>query len=184
MFSKTVLRGLYLSLAVSLSLLMSQWSYASLTGASFRSMNYRDRYIRHRGFLAYLEPINRNDEIGKGDASFKIVPGLAGRCKSFESFNYPGHFLRHQNYRLKLAKRTNERLFREDATFCIVNGLANSKASSSFESVNFSKHYIRHTDFELRLSPFEDSKLFREDATFIITGPVHTSDTEQIPTND
>jgi len=153
------------------------------TGASFKSVNYPDRYIRHKGFLGYLEPINKNDEVGKGDATFIIVPGLAGRCNSFESINYPGHFLRHQNYRLKLAKQTNEQLFREDATFCTVNGLANS-TGSSFESVNFPKHYIRHRDFELWLSPFEDSQLFREDATFIITQPVHTSDTESIPADN
>lgn len=183
MCSKTVPRGLYLGLAVLFSLLMSQWSYALLTGASFKSVNYKDHYIRHRGFLGYIEPINENDAVGIGDAIFRIVPGLAGRCKSFESLNLQDHFLRHQNYRLKLAKKTNDQLFREDATFCIVKGLARPSASS-FESVNFPNRYIRHRNFELWLDPFEDSKLFRADATFIITGPVHASDTEQIPIDD
>jgi hypothetical protein len=45
MCSKTVRRGLYLGLAVSGSLLMSQWSYALLIGSSCKSVNYQDRYI-------------------------------------------------------------------------------------------------------------------------------------------
>jgi Alpha-L-arabinofuranosidase B (ABFB) domain len=90
---------------------------------------------------------------------------------TFESANYPGHFLRHQNYRLKLAKRSNDQLFKENATFCVVSGLANSQGRS-FESVNFPKHYIRHSNFELWLAKSDGSRLFKQDATFIISPPL------------
>ena len=110
------------------------------------------------------------DELGRKDASFRIVPGLGGRCASFESLNYPGHFLRHQNFRLKLARRTDEELFRQDATFCIVAGLADS-AGVSFESVNLPRHYIRHRNSELLLIPYDGYDLYRKDATFRATQP-------------
>jgi len=170
MYLHSVLKGLVVGSAVSLSLLLSQLTYAQ-EPSSFRSWNYPDRYIRHRSFLGYIDPIVASDGLGRKDATFQLVPGLAGRCRSFESVNYPGHFLRHQNYRLKLAKQTDDQLFKEDATFCVVSGLANSEGRS-FESVNFPKHYIRHSNFELWLGKSDGSQLFKKDATFIISPPL------------
>jgi hypothetical protein len=138
---------------------------------SFRSWNFPDRYIRHRNLLAYIDPIAAEDKLGRKDSTFRIVPGLAGKCRSFESVNYPGYFLRHQDFRLKLAKQTDDQLFKDDATFCVVWGLA-SEDGRSFESVNFPKHYIRHSNFELWLAKFENTTLFRKDATFIISPPL------------
>lgn len=166
----SVLKGLIVGSAVALSLLLSQLSYAQ-EPSSFRSLNYPDRYIRHRSSLGYIDPIVASDRLGRKDATFRLVPGLAGRCRSFESVNYPGHFLRHQNFRLNLAKRTDDQLFKEDATFCVVSGLANSEGRS-FESVNFPKHYIRHSNFELWLAKSDESRLFKQDATFIISLPL------------
>jgi Alpha-L-arabinofuranosidase B (ABFB) domain len=37
------------------------------------------------------------DKLGRKDGTFRIAPGLAGQCRSFESVNYPGHVLRHQD---------------------------------------------------------------------------------------
>lgn len=166
----SVLKGLVVSSAVSLSLLLSQFSYAQ-EPSSFRSWNYPDRYVRHRSSLGYIDPIVASDKLGRKDATFQLVPGLAGKCRSFESVNYPGHFLRHQNYRLKLAKQTDDQLFKDDATFCVVGGLASSEGRS-FESVNFPNHYIRHSNFELWLSKSEGSRVFKKDATFIISRPL------------
>jgi hypothetical protein len=166
----SVLKGLVVSLVVSLSPLLSQLSYAQEPN-SFRSLNYPNHYIRHRSSLGYIDPIRANDALGRKDATFRIVPGLAGRCRSFESVNYPGHFLRHQNYRVKLAPQTDDQLFKEDATFCVVSGLANSEARS-FESVNFPQHYIRHFNYELWLAKSDGSPLFKKDATFTISRPL------------
>ena len=65
----------------------------------------------------------------------------------------------------------NSVLIKQDATFCVVPGLANSGAIS-FESVNFPKHYIRHSNFELWLGKSDGSQLFKKDATFIISPPL------------
>jgi hypothetical protein len=93
MYLNFVLRGLVLGSAVFLSLvLLPQLSYAQ-EPSSFISWNNPGRYIRHRDSLGYIDPIVANDRLGRKDASFRIFLGLAGRCRSFESVNYPGHFL-------------------------------------------------------------------------------------------
>ncbi|MBD2487059.1 AbfB domain-containing protein [Aulosira sp. FACHB-615] len=157
-------------LLISASSVQSQNSNEAV---SFRSYNFSDRYIRHKNFVGYIEPIG--DELGRKDATFKIVPGLANnKCSSFESVNFPGHFLRHENFQIKLSRRINQQLFREDATFCIKNRLfGDNPHSSSFESLNFPAHYIRHKNFELWLESSDGSDLFRQDATFIITNPLY-----------
>ena len=120
MYSHPVLRGL---LAVSaVSLLLPRPGQAQEL-QSYRSLNFPYHFIRHQHLLGRIDKIVKADKLGRRDATFRLVPGLAGRCHSFESVNYPGHFLRHQNFRLKLAKETPDRLFKEDATFCVVQGL-------------------------------------------------------------
>jgi hypothetical protein len=172
MYLGSVLKGMVVGLALSLSLLLFQLSHAQEPPpSSFRSWNHPDRYIRHRSFLGYIDPISAGDMPGRRDATFTLVPGLAGKCRSFEAVNYTGYFLRHQDYRLKLAKRTDDELFKQDATFCVVSGLANSDGRS-FESVNFPHHYIRHSNFELWLGKADGSPLFAKDATFIISPPL------------
>lgn len=170
MWLRSRLSCLTLGLALCLSSVLPRLVCAQ-EPSSFRSLNYPDRYIRHRLSLGYVDRIVANDKLGRKDATFKLVPGLAGRCRSFESVNYPDHFLRHQNFRLNLAKRSDDQLFKEDATFCVVAGLANSQGRS-FESVNFPKHYIRHSNFELWLGKSDGSRLFKQDATFIISLPL------------
>jgi hypothetical protein len=142
-------------------------------GSSFRSLNYPDHYIRHRLSLGYVEKIVASDRLGRKDATFRVVPGLAGRCSSFESVNYPGQFLRHQNFRLKLSPRSDDDLFRKDATFCFRSGLYNSSARS-FESFNFPGHYIRHSNFELWIARSDGSELFKKDATFFVSPALTT----------
>jgi len=136
---------------------------------SFESYNFPGRYIRHRDSLGYVEKLQ--DRLATKDATFRIVPGLAGKCRSFESVNYKDHFLRHENFRLKLARRSNDQLFLDDATFCFVPGLAD-QTWYSFESVNLPGHYyIRHKNSELWLERNDGSKLFRESATFRTAAP-------------
>lgn len=167
----TVLKGLALGLVMFSTLLPSQLSYSqeSQHTHSYQSWSARDRYVRHRNFLAYIEPVV--DEQSSKDAAFITVPGLAGRCNSFEARYLRGYYLRHQNSRLKLAKMTGEQTFRQDATFCLRDGLASAK-DYSFESFNFQKHYIRHRDFELLIGQDDGSAAFKKDATFIQTPPV------------
>jgi len=145
-------------------------AFANLVGteASFQTSNFNDRFIRHRNSLGYAEAVS--GDLGRDDSTFRIDPGLAGRCISLESHNYPGQYLRHQAWRVKLAPNDNSDLYKQDATFCMVPGLATS-AGVSFESVNFPHHFIRHRNGELWVDDFDGSDLFKADATFNVTHP-------------
>ena len=142
-------------------------------GNSLRSWNFPDHYIRHRDDLGRIDKIVAADKLGRKDGTFRIVLGFAGQCRSFESVNYPGHFLRHQDYRVKLAPRANDELFRRDATFCVRTGLANSQARS-FESFNLPGHCIPHTNFELWIARADGTALFKKDPTYFIAPAVTT----------
>ena len=130
---------------------------------SIRSYNYPHHFIRHRNFFGEITRINSS--LDEKDATFKIVPGLANsRCVSFVSLNYPGYYLRYQNYRIKLHKKHDDTLFKKDVTFKIVSGLADSSCVS-FESYNYPGYFIRHRNHHLYIEK-GNTDLFRKDATF------------------
>lgn len=142
--------------------------FASSTGvaASFESVNYPKRYIRHRNSLGELTPVTNN--LDSQDIAFFLRPGLNGSAKSvsFESVNYPGSFLRHQGYRIKLQANDRSELFAKDATFVVRPGLRNLPDLASFEAVNFPGHFIRHQNFQLWIAKNDGSQLFQYDASF------------------
>ncbi len=145
------------------------WSDRPLGYQSLQSLNYPTRFVRHAWSLGELTEIH--SDLDRRDATFKIVPGLAGsQGISLEASNYPGHFLRHQNYRVKLHRRSEDQLFKEDATFFVVPGLADA-SWSSLQSFNFPDRYLRHRDSHLWVEA-GTGDLFRKDATFKIVDPL------------
>src|SRR5262245_6805167 len=75
-------KGLFVVSAICLVLLWSRLSYGQEL-VSFQSSNYPTYYIRHRFSLFRIDKIRANDKLGRNDATFRQVPGLAGRCASF-----------------------------------------------------------------------------------------------------
>jgi len=138
---------------------------------SIQSSNFPNLYIRHRGLLADITPIESN--LDKADATFRAKPGLAfSGCVSFESINFPGFYLRHQEFRVKLQENDNTPLFKADATFCIQPSLnPNTPSLVSFRSYNLPNHYIRHRNSQLFVDEERTDALFKADATFRITFP-------------
>ena len=143
---------------------------------SFRSVNFRTRFIRHQNSLAELHEIT--DDLARNDASFVFHPSLANFGEgfgSYEAVNFPNFFLRHQEFRLKLQERpsdgdSTQRQFDLDASFAIVDGLAPAPPGStgqihSFRAVNFNTMCLRHRDFHLFLTEI-NTDLDRSDATF------------------
>ena len=55
------------------------------------------RFMRHRSFEFWLDPNTDNSDLFMKDSSLTVRAGLDGTpgSISFESVNYPGHFLRH-----------------------------------------------------------------------------------------
>ncbi|MDN3241746.1 glycoside hydrolase family 43 protein [Glycomyces tritici] len=129
-----------------------------------QSYNYQDRYVRHYNMDVRIDP----GVSPLQDSQFRLVPGLASSSAvSFESVNFPGHFLRHADNDFVLAPRASGGTFNADATFNRVAGLADS-SWSSFTSYNFPTRYIRHYGYALRLDPVSTAQE-RADATFRVT---------------
>jgi hypothetical protein len=129
-----------------------------------RSVSFPDRFLRHRGFVGELTQLSSEQD--QKDAAFIMRPGLAGQGVSFESVYYPGYFLRHQNFQLKLQAREESETFRKDATFVERAGV--SGKGVSFESVNFPGHYVRHCSFKIFLdnNARGNTACAQSDATF------------------
>lgn len=152
------------------SLLLKFW-------LSLRSYNHPDRYLRHQQFNGELTPVT--SALDKKDATFRIVPGLADslfqntfQFVSFESWNYPGWYLRDENGRLVLRRRpTGDHAFDCCATFKEVPGLTDGSASS-FELYCRPGNFIRHRNYHLYVESGAD-ELFKKDATFQKFRPQH-----------
>jgi hypothetical protein len=77
--------------------------------------------------------------------------GLADAgCVSFESSNYPGRFLRHRDFEIRLDRAERSRLFAADATFCpVTRGHAGVVA---LRSVNYPERFLTESRSRLRLT--------------------------------
>ncbi|MEM7368452.1 MAG: AbfB domain-containing protein [Bacteroidota bacterium] len=111
------------------------------------------------GYAGYYLYANKNQQQslqkGKGgNNDFRVVAGLdGGSTVSFESVQYPGYYLRHEGFQMKLhPKSGGNATFSKDASFQLVPGLADAQKTSSFQAVNFPGHYIMHKNFKFILS--------------------------------
>ena len=153
-------------------------------GGSLRvtTPGFTDRYLRHQNSLAFTEVVDGSSaDTLKQDASWNIIPGLAdANCSSFEASNYPGKFLRHFNFRLRIDSDSSSDpaqsdTFKKDATFCYRSGL--SGKGYSYESKNIPGAYIRHIGGEVWLAkpggthPWDNPNSFNDDATWDAAAP-------------
>ncbi|MCZ7422777.1 glycoside hydrolase family 43 protein [Verrucosispora sp. WMMA2121] len=145
------------------SAVLGRWG-ATTPANRIQAYTHQDRYVRHAN---YDVRIDANVSPAQ-DAQFRVVPGLADATGvSFESVNYPGHYLRHYGFDFVLAAHDGSAVFAADATFRQVAGLGNS-SWSSFRSYNYPDRYLRHYNYQLRLDPINDAQA-RADATFRVT---------------
>ena len=135
---------------------------------SLQSVNASGRYVRHRDYLAYVEPVSTATD--RQDATFTVVAGLANSaCVSFRSANFPTRYLRHYNFRVRLDVNSGDATFARDATFCGRAGLA---GGTSFESYSHPGRYLRHYNYELRVDLLTSGSAFAGDASFTVTAPL------------
>ncbi|MEU3644006.1 AbfB domain-containing protein [Lentzea sp. NPDC034063] len=110
---------------------------------------FTDRYARHQNALGHTEHVDSGSSaLLKSDATWRIVPGLAGGCYSLESRNFPGYYLRHQNSRVKISTDDGTTLTRADATWCA----RSAPTGVRFSAWNFPGSYLRHVNSELWLA--------------------------------
>ena len=140
---------------------------------SLLSSNVAGRHLRHRNFLAYVDPVSSvSTATERRDATFTIVAGLANAsCYSLRASNVDGHFLAHRNMRLGLYRDDGSAQTRADATFCGRRGLAGG-STVSFESYNYPGRFLRHVNFEMRLDLRQSGAGYAGDASFTVTAPL------------
>jgi hypothetical protein len=67
---------------------------------------------------------NDGSAVFRADATFCGRAGLAGGgTTSFESFNFPGRYLRHYAYEMRLDLRASDAAFAGDASFTVTSPL-------------------------------------------------------------
>ncbi len=119
--------------------------------------------VRHQNFQLRLDRIDpRSPALDRSDATFIVRSGLAGKsCVSLEAVNYPGRFIRHQNFSLVLHPRQASGQFAADATFCAQP--VDSGGVFVLRAVNFPDRYLTVRNSALRLSrvPAGDALRFR-----------------------
>lgn len=92
---------------------------------SFESTNAPDHYFKHAFFRIVLAK-RLDEQKFREDATFCIVWGLrktnrsGNDSMSFRSFNFPDHYIRHRDSELWLDPFENTPLYRDDATFFMV----------------------------------------------------------------
>ncbi|HWS36752.1 MAG TPA: AbfB domain-containing protein [Actinoplanes sp.] len=109
--------------------------------------------VRHSDFRGVLDQIGSTSSDGaRASSNFRIRSGLAGNgCVSFESVNFPGYYLRHYNFEIRLSRIENKQLFREDASFCPVT--IREGAAVALRSVNYPTHYLVADRDRLKIVP-------------------------------
>ncbi|MET8946544.1 AbfB domain-containing protein [Streptomyces sp. NPDC004542] len=80
-------------------------------------------YLRHSYFVL-RSASNDGSALFQRDATFCARPSSVYGAVMLESVNYPGRFLRHQNFQLKLDRYRYGGLYQADSAFRFVDGLA------------------------------------------------------------
>jgi non-reducing end alpha-L-arabinofuranosidase len=135
------------------------------------------RYISHSGATVTTQVVSSTSSAtAKANASWIVRAGLGNSsCRSFESKNTPGSFLRHQNFVVSMQANNNSSLFAQDATFCSqagLNGQGNSLASN-----NFPTRYIRHFSNNVYIASnggsnnFDSATAWSDDVSWVVTAP-------------
>ena len=101
-------------------------------------------------------------------------PGLNGQNQtvSFESSDWPGHYLRHRGNFLYLDLKTEVTFgFEDTATFKLHKDLMHP-GYFTFEVLDQPGFYIRHSGYKLRVDRSDSSNLFKADSSFrFLQGP-------------
>ena len=144
-------------------------------GLALEPSNLPGYKVRHINFQGYVNKFgSANSDSEWGTSRWIARRGLAdGACYSFESADWPGRYLRHQSFALRMDLPDGSAAFNGDATFCPrapLNGRATGGAVS-LESKNYPGYFLRHANFVMGIAPNDGTALFSGDATFLPVNP-------------
>ena len=123
----------------------------------FESKNFSSKYISPIG-------LNQQVRLEDGFSAISIRPGIVNGTVSFGPYEQPNQVFRHAGFVLYTNPIDGTDLQKQDSSFYMVKGLANS-SGVSFKSYNYPDRYLRHRGFAFYLEP-NTGGIFAEDATF------------------
>lgn len=119
-------------------------------------------FVRHANFTGAVSPSPISPYL---DSTWKTAPGLSdARGVSFQSMNFPDHFLKREGDGVNLAKNDGTEGFAVDATFLEVPGLADANWSS-FRTARAPDAYLIRSGERLHVRAIKDPG-DKADATF------------------
>jgi hypothetical protein len=135
------------------------------------------RYISHSGATVSTQVVSSSSTAtAKSNATWIVRAGLANSsCRSFESKNTAGQYLRHQNYQVSLQANDGSSLFANDATFCSQAGL--NGQGNSLSSYNYPARYIRHYANNVYIASnggshtFDVTTSWTDDVSWVVSSP-------------
>ena len=83
--------------------------------------DYPTKALRHQSAKNYVHDIDTSSSLYRGDATYKVVPGLWGADDgyfSLQSNNYPTHYIRHASYMVKMSTISST-LDKQDASWSV-----------------------------------------------------------------
>ncbi|WP_233261272.1 AbfB domain-containing protein [Vitiosangium sp. GDMCC 1.1324] len=152
---------------------------AALDGSgnfSLESKNLAGSYLRHRNSELWVDSFTDTQGF-RQDATWALVgpwwkSGADLAVNTYKSFQVvtPGYTDRYARHRdalgwTEVVTSSSDSTLKQDATFKIVPGLADSSCYS-FESRNYPGQYLRHASDRIHKDPRDGSTLFDMDATF------------------
>lgn len=89
-----------------------------------------------------------------------------GMTISFQSLNYPDHYIRHKNYELWSDVYESSDLYKHDSSFKVQPANNGKAGYFSFESTNYPGRFWRHSNYLGYIHPSDGTQLFNEDSSF------------------
>lgn len=137
---------------------------------SIRLVKRKTDYIQHHGVPCSVGPVN--DRNARMNATFEMIAGLSdSEATSFRSANFPGHYLLHADYRIRIQSLVDTEGFRKNATFRLAEGLGN-KSALMLISVSFPTHCFHVRERELWISPIQQNQAFFDRTEFEVADPL------------
>lgn len=158
---------------------MAEGNYHAFSGKWYKTDVLHDASVKLAlldSYGVYLEPTAQFTALGQdGPSEYAIEDGLASNCEdciSFRSMEKPNQYLRHQSFQIKQHAYNDckNNLFRKDASFRMLTGLA-SDTAVSFQSYNYPNHFIFYNTASNRFAMMDKSKMTPEQkvkASFIL----------------
>lgn len=150
---------------------MNRNQYSQLLGRTLKLHVYlrdlRNYNVRHRNFRLSISPADPDNQI---DSTFTVVPALNNKAGvSFQSKNYPDHFIRHRSGECFLEVPGDDPNSRADFSWEPQEGLDTSDSDGKIP-ISFSSNgwFMRHEDYDLNVQKESIDSEFKKVATWLV----------------